>query len=176
MQVILTELHTQSWIARLKSTLIGWRWGVTSRGIACNLLEFEMALKTAHGFSLALFLINMIVIWFSCIIIHLICRSFHESLLKTGPDQSAPIVDDINDSWKCIFHIMTGTRSVVLCFWYILTVVEANLEEESLFSAAKFNGNIIFTFHYQHRLIAALKRPTSITSLWTSLDLLYSNN
>ena len=60
---------------------------------------------------------------------------------------------------------MTGTRSVVLCFWYILTVVEANLEEESLFSAAKFNGNIIFTFHYQHRLIAALKRPTSITSL-----------
>ena len=29
---------------------------MTSRGIACNLLEFEMALKTAHGFSLALFL------------------------------------------------------------------------------------------------------------------------
>ena len=48
-QVILTQLHTQSWIARLKSTLIGWRWGVTSRGIACNLLDFEMALKTAHG-------------------------------------------------------------------------------------------------------------------------------
>ena len=48
-QVILTELHTQRWIARLKSTLIGWRWGVTSRGIACNLLDFEMALKTAHG-------------------------------------------------------------------------------------------------------------------------------
>ena len=48
-QALLTELHTQSWIARLKSTLIGWRWGVTSRGIACNLLDFEMALKTAHG-------------------------------------------------------------------------------------------------------------------------------
>ena len=40
-QVILTKLHTQSWIARLKSTLIGWRWGVTSRGIAYNLLDFE---------------------------------------------------------------------------------------------------------------------------------------
>ena len=48
-QVILTELHTQRWIARLKSTLIGWRSGVTSRGIACNLLDFEMALKTARG-------------------------------------------------------------------------------------------------------------------------------
>ena len=54
-QVILTELHTQSWIARLKSTLIGWRWAVTSRGTASNsVLDFEMALKTAHGFSLAL--------------------------------------------------------------------------------------------------------------------------
>ena len=49
LQVILTELHNQSWIAPLKSTLTGWRWGVTSRGIACNLLDFEMALKTAHG-------------------------------------------------------------------------------------------------------------------------------
>ena len=48
-QVILTELPAQRWIARLKSTLIGWRWRVTSRGIACNLLDFEMALKTAHG-------------------------------------------------------------------------------------------------------------------------------
>ena len=38
-QVPLTELHSESWIARLKSTLIGWRWRVTSwRGIACKWL------------------------------------------------------------------------------------------------------------------------------------------
>ena len=34
--------------------MIGWRWAVTSHGIASSLLDFEMALKTAHGFSLAL--------------------------------------------------------------------------------------------------------------------------
>ena len=28
---------------------------MTSRGITCNLLDFEKALKTAYGFSLALF-------------------------------------------------------------------------------------------------------------------------
>ena len=48
-QAILTELYTQSWFTRLKSTLIGWRLGVTARRIACNLLDSEMALKTAHG-------------------------------------------------------------------------------------------------------------------------------
>ena len=53
-QVILRELHTQSCIVRLKGTLIGWRWAVTSRWIASNLLDFEMALKTVHSFSLAL--------------------------------------------------------------------------------------------------------------------------
>ena len=68
-----------------------------------------------------------------------------------------------------------------------MKAMEANFEKELLFLAAKFNRNIIFTFHlhihlhisscniynrhirkllqHQHRLIAALKRPTPITSL-----------
>ena len=66
---------------------------------------------------------------------------------------------------KCIFPYYDWYSTCICAFGRFW---KANLEEES------FNRNGIFTFHHQHRLIAALKRPTPMTSLWTSLDLLYS--
>ena len=113
-QVILTALHTQSWIARLKSTLISWRWAVTSRRIASNLLDFEIALETAHGFSLAS-LFNQR----HRRVVFLYYNAPEWQTISWKPFLKRAAVKSFTDSWwyvmlteNVFFHVMTGTWSV----------------------------------------------------------------
>ena len=83
---------------------------MTSRGIASNLLDFEMALKTEHGFNLAL-LFNqrhrhVIFLYYNTSEWQII------SFLKRAAIKSARIVDDVIITENVFFHVTTGTRSV----------------------------------------------------------------